>query len=95
VANVILNRLEVSPRSTHLRVIVGVAGAWIVAQPNDRSFWVDAEICRSVRSTIDSITRLDPGAYVDDYAVRTGIGGLSNSELPRRTFWRSSFEPQS
>jgi hypothetical protein len=76
VANVLLNLLEVSPRPAHLPVIVGAARAWIAAQPNGHSFWVDAEIGRRVCSTIDSIILLDTGAYVNDDAVRIEIDRL-------------------
>ena len=76
VANVVLNLLEVSPRTAHLPVIVGAARAWLIAQPKDHSFWVDAEIGRRVCSTIDSITRLHAGAYVSDDAARIEIDRL-------------------
>ena len=75
-AIVLLNVLEVSPRTTHLLVIVAAAKAWLIAQPEDHSFWMDSDIARRVCSLIDAIIRLDVTTFDADLRLRAEIDSL-------------------
>jgi hypothetical protein len=76
VAIVLLNLLEVSPRTAQLPVIVAAAKAWLTAQPNDHSFWMDSDIGRRLCSVIDAIVRLDTTACDADQSLRGEIDSL-------------------
>jgi len=76
VALVLLNLLEVSPRTTHLPIIVAAAQAWLIAQPDDHSFWIDSDIGRRVCLVIDAIIGLETMAFGADHPLRGDIDGL-------------------
>ncbi len=76
VATVVLNLLEVSPRTAHLGLICGAAQKWISAHPESREFWVGHAIGRRVCTTLAAILALDPKLFGTDQPVRREIDAL-------------------
>lgn len=76
VALVLLNLLQVSPRTTHLPVIVAAAQAWLIAQLDGHSFWIDSDIGRRVCLVVDAIIGLETMKFGADHALRSDIDGL-------------------
>lgn len=76
VATVVLNLLEVSPRTAHLRLVCGAAQKWISAHPESREFWVGHAIGRRVCTLLAAILALDPKLFGTDQPVRREIDAL-------------------
>ena len=76
VATVVLNLLEVSPRTAHLGLICGAAQKWISAHPESREFWVGHAIGRRVCTMLAAIVALDPKLFGTDQPVRREIDAL-------------------
>jgi hypothetical protein len=59
VAVAMLNLLEVSPRSSQLKYIVGTVSAWLAVFPNTTTFWIGngigRRICASLQQVIQSV----------------------------------------
>lgn len=76
VALVTLNLLEVSPKPTHLQLIVAAAKTWLASYPDDSAFWIDHGIGQRVCALIDGI-RLQEKAQLDtEHALRRDIDVL-------------------
>ena len=76
VATVLLNLLEVSPRTVHLRLICGAAQRWMCVHPESREFWVGHAIGRRVCAVLTAILALDPKLFGTDQPVRREIDTL-------------------
>ena len=76
VAIALLNLLEVGPRVTHLPLIVLAGKAWMMANTDDKEFWVDHGIGRRLCSVVESILALDPTAFKPGSPVRGAIDSL-------------------
>ena len=73
---VLLNLLEVEPRTTHLPVIVAASKSWLAAFPQDKAFWIDQSVGRRLCALIDAILTLDPRSFATDEASRGDIDRL-------------------
>ena len=73
VASVLLNLLEVSPRQTHLPVLVSATKVWMDRFPSSTRFWVDQYVGHRVCTLVEEMCRREPGdRYTDgdrDYLV--------------------------
>ncbi len=55
VAVVLLNLLEVSPRSTHLSLIVAAAEAWLSNHLGNATFWIDGGVSKRLCGVLEKI----------------------------------------
>lgn len=76
VAIVTLNLLEVSPRSTHLPLIVAAAKSWLESYPDDSDFWADLGIGRRVCVWIEEVRLQEPALLDTDKEVRFDLDQL-------------------
>lgn len=76
VATVLLNLLEVSPRTAHLGLILLAAQRWMSAHPDSREFWVGHAIGRRVCAKLSAILTLDPKLFATDQPRRREIDAL-------------------
>jgi hypothetical protein len=76
VALVLLNLLEVSPRTAHLPLANAAAKAWLSSHPDDNTFWVDSDIGRRLCSVMEAIFKVDPKAFGTDKPLRRDIDNL-------------------
>jgi hypothetical protein len=76
VALVLLNLLEVSPRTAHLPLANAAAKAWLTSNPDDNTFWVDSEIGRRLCCVMEAIFKADPKAFGIDQPLRKDIDNL-------------------
>jgi len=76
VALVLLNLLEVAPRTAHLPLANAAAKAWLTSNPDDNTFWVDSDIGRRMCSVMEAIFNLDPKAFGTDQPLRKDIDRL-------------------
>jgi hypothetical protein len=76
VAMVLLNLLEVSPRTDHLGLVCAAAQKWMFAHSESREFWVGAAIGRRVCAVLTAILALDPKLFATDQPVRREIDAL-------------------
>jgi hypothetical protein len=76
VALVLLNLLEVSPRTAHLPLANAAARAWLTSNPDDNTFWVDSDIGRRLCSVMEAIFNVDPKAFGIDEPLRRDIDNL-------------------
>ena len=79
VAMVLLNLLEVEPRTTHLPLIVAASKSWLAAFPEDKAFWIDQGVGRRLCALIDAVLALDPSLFAPDQASRIDIDRLLES----------------
>jgi hypothetical protein len=75
-AMVLLNLLEVQPRTTHLPLIVVASKSWLAAFPDDKAFWIDQGVGRRLCALIDAVLALDPRLFASDQASRRDIDRL-------------------
>ena len=75
-AMVLLNLLEVAPRTAHLPLTNAAAKAWLTSNPDDNTFWVDSDIGRRLCSVMEAILNDDPKAFDNDPALRKDIDNL-------------------
>ena len=82
-AIVLLNLLEVQPRTAHLPLIVAASKSWLAAFPEDKAFWIDQGVGRRLCALIDAVLTLDPRLltldprlFVADHASRGDIDRL-------------------
>ena len=73
VAFITLNLFEVSPRSTHLPLIVLSVQTWLQTFPDYIEFWIDHSIGRRVCVWIEGILRKEPALLDKDKAVRIDV----------------------
>jgi len=78
-AMVLLNLLEVAPRTTHLGLIVAASKSWLAAFPDGKAFWIDQGIGRRLCAIIDAVLALDPSLFAPDQASRKDIDRLLES----------------
>jgi len=76
VAMVLLNLLEVASRTAHLPLISAGAKAWLISNPDDKTFWVDSDIGRRLCAVMEAVFNVDPKAFGNDQAVRKDIDSL-------------------
>ena len=76
VAMVLLNLLEVAPRTAHLPLVNAAAKAWLTSYPDDDTFWVDSDIGRRLCSVMDAVFNIDPKAFGTDQPLRKDIDNL-------------------
>ncbi|MGH9680005.1 MAG: ATP-binding protein, partial [Candidatus Acidiferrales bacterium] len=76
VALVLLNLLEVSPRTAHLPLANSAAKAWLTSNPGDNTFWVDSDIGRRLCCVMEAIFNVDPKAFGSDQPLRKDIDNL-------------------
>jgi hypothetical protein len=76
VALVLLNLLEVSPRTAHLPLANAAAKAWQTNYPDDNIFWVDSDIGRRLCSVMEAIFNVDSKAFGIDQPLRRDIDNL-------------------
>ncbi len=79
VAMVLLNLLEVEPRTTHLPLIVAASKSWLAAFPEDKAFWIDQGVGRRLCALIDAVLALDPSLFAPDQGSRIDIDRLLES----------------
>jgi hypothetical protein len=75
-AIVLLNLLEVQPRTAHLPLIVAASKSWLATFPEDKAFWIDQGVARRLCALIDAVLTLDPRLFVADHASRGDIDRL-------------------
>jgi hypothetical protein len=78
-AMVLLNLLEVAPRTTHLPLIVAASKSWLTAFPDDKAFWIDHGIGPRPCALIDAVLTLDPQLFGSDQTLRRDIDRLLES----------------
>jgi hypothetical protein len=76
VAMVLLNLVEVASRTAHLPLISAGAKAWLISNPDDKTFWVDSDIGRRLCAVMEAVFNVDPKAFGNDQAVRKDIDTL-------------------
>ena len=76
VALVLLNLLEVSPRTAHLPLANAAAKSWLTNNPDDDVFWVDSDIGRRLCSVMETIFDVDPKSFGIDQPLRRDIDDL-------------------
>jgi len=76
VAVLTLNLLEVSPRSTHLPLLVKAFKTWLESYPDDSEFWIDYEIGRRLCVLIEEVWRKDPDLLDGDKPIRHNVDTL-------------------
>ena len=72
----LLNLLEVSPRPTHLPLIVAAGKGWLASNPDDRVFWIDHSVGRRLCSVMEAVFTLDPKLFGTDQPLRNDIDSL-------------------
>jgi hypothetical protein len=80
-ATVLLNLLEVEPRTTHLPLIVATSKSWLAAFPEDKAFWIDQGVGRRLCALIDAILTLDPRLFASDQPSRKDIDRLLEAQV--------------
>ena len=73
VAFLTLNLFEVSPRSTHLLLIIQSAQTWLQNFPDYIEFWIDYSIGRRLCTLIEEILRQNPTLFEKDKKVRIDL----------------------
>ena len=73
VALVLLNLLEVSPRTAHLPLATAAAKAWLTSNPDDNTFWIDSDIGRRLCSVMEAIFNVDSKAFGIDQPLRRDV----------------------
>lgn len=73
VAFITLNLFEVSPRSTHLPLIILSAQTWLQTFPDYIEFWIDHSIGRRVCKWIEGILRQEPTLFEKDKKERIDL----------------------
>jgi len=76
VANVTLNLVEVSPRSSHLPFLISAAKAWFTCYFSARDFWVDYGIGHRLCAWIEVVWRQEPNQLDTNQKLRTDLDGL-------------------
>jgi hypothetical protein len=76
---VLLNLLEVEPRTTHLPLIVAASKSWLAAFPEDKTFWDDQGIGRRLCALIDAVLTLEPKLFALAQLLRGDIDRLLES----------------
>jgi hypothetical protein len=92
-AMVLLNLLEVGPRTIHLPMIVAASKSWLAAFADDRAVWIDQGIGRRLCALINAVLSLDR-AYPLPISRRekTSIGcwrDWCGSVLQKLTDWKN------
>ncbi|MEZ5933228.1 MAG: ATP-binding protein [Alphaproteobacteria bacterium] len=75
VAILVLNLLEIAPRSDQLSFMIAATRVWLMSFPDDSVFWVDHDIGRRVCAWLGSVCCQQSNAFV--------IGASERSELDR------------
>jgi hypothetical protein len=76
---VLLNLLEVAPRTSHLPLIVAASKSWLAAFPDVKAFWIDQGIGWRLFALMDAVLTLDPQLFAPDQASRKDIDRLLES----------------
>jgi hypothetical protein len=74
VALVTLNLLEVSPRPSHLPLLLTSAEAWLEVYPEDTIFWSDRDVGKRLCAVIDRAAGMNESGF--DASLRTRIDRL-------------------
>jgi hypothetical protein len=75
-ALVALNLLEVSPKPSHLPLIVRAAATWLKTYPDSVPFWIDNDTGRQICVLIEDIWRIEPALLDRTQAMRNEIDQL-------------------
>ncbi len=72
----LLNLLEVSPRESHLPVVVTAGRSWLTIHPDDKEFWVSQGIGRRLCSVMQTIFALNEKPFGPEQPFRKDIEHL-------------------
>lgn len=76
VALVLLNLLEVAPRTEQLDVLVGAGSAWIEAYPDFQQLWIDHGVGRRWCLLMEAIRARSPTSFSSNASLRHAIDNL-------------------